>query len=130
MFPPFFKIFHSCMLRSFMHKFPNFQPTGLVHGAKNRLLHQKCRFFQSPRYVDHNIAWGKERLSDVSSWLKRFYDHLRGLRDNLKFLHFQFLLASFMQPSCRFPTYAYQRFAKMQKFQIISKTAQVAVKPF
>ena len=27
-----------------------FQPKGLVHRAKNRLSHQKCRFFQSPRH--------------------------------------------------------------------------------
>ena len=43
----------------------------------------------------------KKRLRDVSSWLKRFYGHLRGLRDNLKILHFWILAAGFIEISYR-----------------------------
>ena len=41
----------------------------------------------------------KKYLSDVSSGLKRFYDHLRGRRDNLKILYFRILAA---QRTCKF----------------------------
>ena len=41
MFPPFFNIFHMCMLRSSMQKFRHFQPMGLVHKAKNTFYSPK-----------------------------------------------------------------------------------------
>ena len=56
----FLKFFHACMLRSLMQKITEIQPKDLVHRAKNRLSDQKCRFFQSRRYVDHVMTGGKE----------------------------------------------------------------------
>ena len=50
-------------------------PKGLVQRPKNQLLTMI-------------LLREKEHLSDVSSWLKPFYDHLRGHKDNLKFLDF------------------------------------------
>ena len=72
----------------------------------------------------------KKHLSDVSSWLKWFYGHLRGLRDNLNFLQFCKSLVRVRGYSAGRLNKASKQNLKMQKIQIISKTAQVSVKPF
>ena len=47
------------------------------------------------------FAEGKKHLSDVSSWLKRFYDHLHARRENLKFGIFGFCVVSVRGKFCR-----------------------------
>ena len=88
MFPPFFEIFQVGMLRSFMLKTQNGLPKGLVYKAKIGCQTKNMDFFKVGDTLTMIYLGEKKHLSDVSSWLKRFYDHLRGLRDNLKFLHF------------------------------------------
>ena len=60
MFPPFFEIFQVGMLRSFMSKTQNGLPKGLVHRAKIGRQTKNVDFFQSRRYVNHDIPGGKE----------------------------------------------------------------------
>ena len=72
----------------------------------------------------------KEHLNDVSSWLKRFCDHLRGLRDNLKISRFCNLLVSVRGNSEGKLNIVSKQKLKIQNFQIISKTTQVIAKPF
>ena len=88
MFPPFFKIFHSCMLRSFARKITKIQPKGLVHWAKIGCQIKSVDFFKVGDTLNIIYLREKEHLTNVSSWLKTFYDHLRGRRDNLNFLDF------------------------------------------
>ena len=76
------------MLRSFMLKTQNGLPKGLVHRAKIVRQTKKVDFFKVGDTLTMIYLGEKKHLSDVSSWLKLFYDHLRGLRDNLKFLDF------------------------------------------
>ena len=72
----------------------------------------------------------KEHLSDVSSWLKPFYDHLRGHRDNLKKLDFSFSMLALLSLSHTIAFTCILRIPKIKYFQIISMTAQVVVKRF
>ena len=88
MFPPFFENFQVGMLRLFMLNLQNGLPKGLVHGAKIGCQTKKVDFFKVGDTLTMIYLWEKTHLSDVSSWLKMFYDHLRGYRDNLKFLDF------------------------------------------
>ena len=96
MFPPFFEIFWASMLRSFMLKTQNGLPKGLVHRAKIGCQTKKVDFFKVGDTLTMIYLGEKKHLSDVSSWLKTFYDHLRGYRDNLKFLIFSYFSYSYI----------------------------------
>ena len=95
MFPSFFEIFQVGMLRSFMLKTQNGLPKGLVHRAKIGRQTKKVDFFKVGDTLTMIYLGEKKHLSDVSSWLKTFYDHLRGYRDNLKFLTFSYFSYSY-----------------------------------
>ena len=88
MFPPFFEFFWASMLRSFMLKTQNGLPKGLVHRAKIGCQTKNVDFFKVGDTLTTIYLWEKEHLTNVSSSLKTFYDHLRGRRDNLNFLNF------------------------------------------
>ena len=80
-----FEKFQVGMLRSFMLKTQNDLPKGLVHRAKIGRQTKKVDFFKVGDTLTMIYLGEQKHLSDVSLWLKKFYDHLRGLRDNLKF---------------------------------------------
>ena len=88
MFPPFFEIFQVGMLRSFMLNLQNGLPKGLVHRAKIGCQTKNVDFFKVGDTLTMIYLGEKEHLTNVSSWLKTFYDHLRGRRNNLNFLEF------------------------------------------
>ena len=88
MFPPFFEIFQVGMLRSSMLNLQNGLPKGLVHRAKIGCQTKNVDFFKVGDTLTMIYLGEKEHLTNVSSWLKTFYDHLRGRRDNLSFLDF------------------------------------------
>ena len=88
MSPPFFEIFQVGMLRSFMLKTQNGLSKGLVHRAKIGCQTKNVDFFKVGDTLTMIYLGEKEHLTNVSSWLKTFYDHLRGRRDNLNFLDF------------------------------------------
>ena len=96
MFPPFFEFFQVGMLRSFMLNLQNGLPKGLVHKAKTGRQTNKVDFFKVGDTLTMIYVGEKKHLSDVSSWLKTFYDHLRGYRDNLKFLTFSYFSYSYI----------------------------------
>ena len=100
MFPPFFEIFQVGMLRSFMLKTQNGLPKGLVHRAKIGRQTKKVDFFKVGDTLTMIYLGEKKHLNDVSSWLKTFYDHLRGYRDNLKILDFCILVTGVTHVSC------------------------------
>ena len=66
----------------------NGPPKGLVQRPKIRCQTKNVDFFKVGDTLTMILLGEKEHLSDVSSWLKPFYDHLRGHRDNLKKLDF------------------------------------------
>ena len=76
------------MLRSFARKITKIQPKGLVHRAKIGYQIKNVDFFKVGDMLTMIYLGEKEHLTNVSSWLKTFYDHLRGRRDNLNFLDF------------------------------------------
>ena len=88
MFPPFFEIFQVGMLRSFMLNLQNGLPKGLVHRAKIGCQTKNVDFFKVGDTLTMIYLGEKEHLTNVSSSLKTFHDHLRGRRDNLNFLDF------------------------------------------
>ena len=92
MFPPFFENFQAGMLRSFMLKTQNGLPKGLVHMANIGRQTKNADFSKVGDTLTMIYLGEKKHLSDVSSWLKTFYDHLRGYRDNLKILDFCILV--------------------------------------
>ena len=116
MFPQFFKIFHSCMLRSSMLKIHKIQPKGLAQRAKIGCRTKNVDFFKVRDTVTIKLLGEKKHLSDVSSWLKRFYGHLRGLRDNLKFSCIWGSLISIRGTFCRKPEHSWQPRSKNAKF--------------
>ena len=61
---------------------------GIVHMAKIGRQTKDVDFFKVGDTLTMVYLGEKKHLSDVTSCLKTFYDHLRGYRDNLKFLHF------------------------------------------
>ena len=75
-------------------------PKGLVQKAKIGRQTKNMDFFKVGDTLTMICLGEKKHLSDVSSWLKRFYDHLRGLRDNLKFWDFCILVTSVTHVSC------------------------------
>ena len=109
MFPPFFENFQVSMLRSFMLNLQNGLPKGLVHRAKIGCQTKNMDFFKVGDTLTMIYLREKKHLSDVSSWLKTFYDHLRGYRDNSKILDFYILVTSVTEVSC---TNAYIRLLK------------------
>ena len=100
MFPPFFEIFQVGMLRSSMLNLQNGLPKGLVHRAKIGCQTKNVDFFKVGDTLTMIYLGEKKHLSDVSSWLKTFYDHLRGYRDNLKILDFCILVTGVTHVSC------------------------------
>ena len=96
MFLPFFENFQVGMLRSFMLKTQNGLPKGLVHRAKIGRQTKKVDFFKVGDMLTMICLGEKKHLSDFSSWLKTFYDHLRGYRDNLKILMFSYFSYSYI----------------------------------
>ena len=76
------------MLRSSMLNLQNDLPKGLVHRAKNDCQTKNVDFFKVGDTLIMIYLEEKEHLTNVSSWLKTFYDHLRGRRDNLNSLDF------------------------------------------
>ena len=96
MFPPFFENFLMGMLRSFMLKTQNGLPNGLVHRAKIGRQTKNLDFYKVGDTLTMIYLGEMKHLSDVSSWLKTFYDHLRGYRDNLKFLTFSYFSYSYI----------------------------------
>ena len=75
-------------------------PKGLVHRAKIGRQTKKVDFFKVGDTLTMIYLGEKKHLSDVSSWLKTFYDHLRGYRDNLKILDFCILVTGVTHVSC------------------------------
>ena len=72
------------------------------------------------------IIWPrkKEHLTNVSSPLKTFYDHLRGRRDNLNFFDFwDFWYAYICTCAYFYINACIPKISKIQKIQIISATA-------
>ena len=84
MFPPFFENFQVDMLRSSMLNLQNGLPKGLVHRAEIGRQTENVDFFKVGDTLNMIYRGEKKHLGDVNSWLKMFYDHLRGYRDNLK----------------------------------------------
>ena len=66
----------------------NDPPKGLVQRPKIRCQTKNVEFFKVGDTLTMILLGEKEHLSDVSSWLKPFYDHLCGCRDNLNFFDF------------------------------------------
>ena len=116
MFPPFFENFHLGMLRSFMLNLQNGLPKGLVHRAKIGCQTKNMDFFKVGDTLTMLWLGEKKHLSDVSSWLKWFYGHLRGLRDNLKILHIQTSVASCIQVCYRMSQLCLSEILKYMKF--------------
>ena len=88
MFPPFFENFQMGMLRLSILNLQNGLPNRLVHRAKIGCQTKNVDFFKVGDTLTMIYLGEKEHLTNVSSWLKTFYDHLRGRRDNLNFLDF------------------------------------------
>ena len=88
MFPPFLKIFWSNMLRSSMSNSQNGPPKALVERLKIGRQTKKVDFFKVRDMLTIIQPRKKKHLTNVSSPLKTFYDHLRGRRDNLNFWDF------------------------------------------
>ena len=88
------------MLRSFMLKKQNGLPSGLVHRAKIGRQTKNVDFFKVGDTLTMIYLGEKKHLSDVSSWLKTFYNLLRGYRDNLKIWDFYILVTGVTEISC------------------------------
>ena len=88
------------MLRSFMLNLQNGLPKALVHRAKIDSQSKNVDFFKVGDTLTMIYLGEKKHLSDVSLWLKKFYDHLRGYRDNLKFLDFCILVIGVTHVFC------------------------------
>ena len=63
-------------------------PKGIVPKAKIGCQTKNMDFFKVGDTLTMIYLGEKKHLSDVSSWLKTFYDHLHGYIDNLKILIF------------------------------------------
>ena len=59
-FSHFFEFLSAFMHRSILPIFAFWSSKGPSVQPENGVSHQKCRFFQSPRYVDHDITTEKE----------------------------------------------------------------------
>ena len=88
MFPPFFEFFWAMMPRSLLQKTKSGPPKALWTGLKIDCRTKNVDFFKVRDMLTTIQPRKKEPLTNVSSPLKTFYDHLRGCRDNLNFLDF------------------------------------------
>ena len=74
----------------------NGPPKGLVQRPKIRCQTKNVDFFKVGDTLTMILLGEKEHFNNVSSWLKTFYDHLRGYGDNLKILTFSYVLYSYI----------------------------------
>ena len=89
MFPPFFEVFWAMMQRSLLQKTKIGPPKALWTGLKIGCRTKNVDFFKVRDMLTTIQPRKKEPLTNVSSPLKTFYDHLRGCRDNLNFWIFE-----------------------------------------
>ena len=67
----------------------------------------------------------KKHLSGITTWPKRFYDHMRGIRDNLKILDFCILVGSLFELCYRISHTRLPEIRRNPNFQIISSWSRI-----